>query len=215
MKDELDTQTVDAYADDGKAPVNAEAVTGRRFKGSKTPDIHRQSWSTPDWIIDFSNARFGTIGIDVCASAENAKAERYYTEADNALADGKDWGDEGGIAWCNPPYADPLPWVEKAIQQAKDRNVTTIMLVNSDASTAWFFRAIQYASTAIHIIGFEGGDGKFKNGRVAFVDASNGKEGSKNPKASVIFEIKPKRKGQVKTEYLSRPQMESIGAKLI
>lgn len=194
--------------------LNAEAVTGQRFKGSKTPDVYRQSWATPQWIIDFVAAHFGAISFDVCASDSNAKAERYYTEANDGLAEGNDWGDEGGLVWCNPPYADPLPWVEKAIQQAKDRNVTTIMLVNSDPSTEWFKRGLAGAQRLINIVGYHDAAGKFHNGRVAFVNAQTGKEGGKNSKSSVIFEIKPKRKGKVVTEYYSRPEMESIGAKL-
>lgn len=215
MKDEHDKATLDALTQNGAAPVNAEAVTGPRFKGSTTPDIHRQCWATPQWIIDFVNAHFGRIEIDVCASAENAKCDHFITEAQNSLDDSVDWGREGGIAWCNPPYADPLPWVEKAIRQAKQRNVTVYVLVNSDPSTEWFKRALAGAQTVVNIVGYHDAAGKFHNGRVAFVDARTGKEGSKNPKSSVIFEIKPKRRGGVKTEYVSRPEMESIGATLI
>lgn len=211
MKDEHDKVTAEL-----PETVDGTVVSGRRFKGSVTPDVARQSWATPQWIIDFVAAKFGHIGIDVCATELNAKAAKFYTEATNGLADGNEWGDEGGIAWCNPPYEDPLPWVEKAIQQAKQRNVTTIMLVNNDPSTAWFLKALQGAQTVINFVGYiDAATGKFKSGRVAFVDARDGSEGSKNPKGSVIFEIKPKKRGGIKTEYLSRLDMETIGAKLL
>lgn len=218
MKDEHDKVTADAWEDAQKygGTQDPAVVSGRRFKGSVTPDVARQCWATPQWIIDFVAAKFGQIGIDVCASPENAKAPVYFTEATNGLDSAHNWGDEGGIAWCNPPYEDPLPWVEKAIEQAKQRGVTTIMLVNNDPSTAWFLKALQGAQTVINFIGYtDKATGKFKSGRVAFVDARTGEEGSKNPKGSVIFEIKPKKRGGIKTEYLSRLDMETIGAKLL
>lgn len=211
MKDEHDKVTADL-----PETVDGSIVSGRRFKGSVTPDVARQCWATPQWIIDFVAAKFGQIGIDVCASPENAKAPVYFTEATNGLDSAHNWGEENGIAWCNPPYEDPLPWVEKAIEQAKQRGVTTIMLVNNDPSTAWFLKALQGAQTVINFIGYtDKATGKFKSGRVAFVDARTGEEGSKNPKGSVIFEIKPKKRGGIKTEYLSRLDMETIGAKLL
>lgn len=211
MKDECDYQTNEI-----PETTDPAVVSGPRFKGSKTPDVVRQCWATPQWIIDFVAAKFGYISIDVCASELNAKAEKYYTEVINGLADANEWGDEGGVAWCNPPYADPLPWVEKAIEQAKRRNVTTIMLVNADTSTEWFKRALHGAQTVINIVGHtDPVTGKFKSGRVAFVDARDGSEGGKNPKGSVIFEIKPKKRGGIKTEYLSRLDMETIGTKLL
>ena len=98
MKDEHDKDTNEI-----PETVDGSVVSGRRFKGSVTPDVARQSWATPQWIIDFVAAKFGHIGIDVCANDDNAKAVKYYTENNSGLAALNDWGDEGGIAWCNPP----------------------------------------------------------------------------------------------------------------
>jgi phage N-6-adenine-methyltransferase len=53
--------------------------------------------------------RFG-FTIDVAASRANAKLPRYYTEAEDGLA--QSWA--GERVWCNPPYSDIRPWVEKA-----------------------------------------------------------------------------------------------------
>lgn len=48
--------------------------------------------------------------IDVAASKENAKLERFFTAEDDGLA--QSWA--GERVWCNPPYSDIAPWVEKA-----------------------------------------------------------------------------------------------------
>lgn len=54
--------------------------------------------------------RFGPFTIDVAAAAHNAKTERYYDLETNGLE--QSWHDER--VWCNPPYSDIRPWVEKA-----------------------------------------------------------------------------------------------------
>lgn len=55
------------------------------------------------------NKRFG-FTIDAAASVENAKLPRFWTVDDDALA--QSWTDER--VWCNPPYSNIRPWVEKA-----------------------------------------------------------------------------------------------------
>lgn len=54
-------------------------------------------------------ARFGAFELDVAASSLNAKAPRFYTIADDGLA--QPWR---GQVWCNPPYSDCGAWVRKA-----------------------------------------------------------------------------------------------------
>ena len=46
----------------------------------------------------------------------------------------REWGDP---TYCNPPYSNPKPWVEKAIAESiKGRRV--IMLLKHDSSTEWW-----------------------------------------------------------------------------
>lgn len=63
--------------------------------------------TTPE-VFDPLNERF-EFTLDVAASAENAKCERYYTITDDGLS--QPWH---GRVWCNPPYSDIAPWVAKA-----------------------------------------------------------------------------------------------------
>lgn len=53
--------------------------------------------------------RFGGFDLDVAAAPHNAKCERFYTRADDGLA--QPWS---GRVWCNPPYSNLGAWVQKA-----------------------------------------------------------------------------------------------------
>lgn len=48
-------------------------------------------WETPKKFFDELNNEFH-FTLDACATAENAKCEKYFTEKDNALI--QDWGGE-------------------------------------------------------------------------------------------------------------------------
>lgn len=41
-------------------------------------------------------------------------------------------------AYCNPPYSDPLPWVEKAIAEAS-KGKRVVMLLRHDSSAGWWW----------------------------------------------------------------------------
>lgn len=48
--------------------------------------------------------------LDAAASVHNALCPMFYTIADNGLE--RSWRNHR--VWCNPPYSDIRPWVEKA-----------------------------------------------------------------------------------------------------
>lgn len=48
-----------------------------------------EMWSTPQDFFDKLNEEFH-FNLDPCASPENHKCEKYFTEADNGLA--QNWG---------------------------------------------------------------------------------------------------------------------------
>jgi len=67
-------------------------------------------WFTPQDFYDRLNKEFN-FSLDVAATADNAKTQRYFTETDDGLA--QSWDNE--TVWCNPPYGRTLrKWVEKA-----------------------------------------------------------------------------------------------------
>lgn len=145
------------------------------------------TWATPIWLYKYAESRFGTFDLDVCANSENFKCRRYYTEEQNSLV--QPWGSSN---WCNPPYSNIRPWVEKAILET-DLGNTTVMLLPADFSTQWF-KVVWDASSDIVIL----------NKRVRFVGATG------SPKfASFFCLISPE------AFYLDGPRVELIDPKAI
>lgn len=64
--------------------------------------------------------------IDVAASTHNAKLPRFYTPAEDGLA--QSWA--GERVWCNPPYSQIEPWVQKAWDEwGRGRAELVVMLL--------------------------------------------------------------------------------------
>lgn len=49
---------------------------------------------------------------------------------------GSDWKDR---TFVNPPYSNPLPWVEQAIKENR-KGKLVVMLLKHDSSTIWYAR---------------------------------------------------------------------------
>src|SRR5574343_1018882 len=100
-----------------------------------------QSWGTPLAVFQPLNEIF-YFDVDVAAEAGNTKCDMYYgpDQLDEGKRDGLKavWGER--TCWCNPPYGDILPWVNKA---ADEHMATTVMLLPVDTSTAWFKRIFE------------------------------------------------------------------------
>lgn len=95
----------------GDEKTNVRGKGGARGAGSgkgvgngeiKKYNTSASDFWTPQYLYDKLNDRFGPFDIDICASDENTKCERYYTIEDDALKQSWD-----GVCWCNPPYAVP------------------------------------------------------------------------------------------------------------
>lgn len=89
--------------------------------GSKN-GIKNDSWKTDKWILDMFPNHY-----DPCPY--NSKWDIDGLESD--------WSTEW-LIFINPPYSNPLPWVEKAIAHKKEHNNTIVMLLKHDSSTKWY-----------------------------------------------------------------------------
>lgn len=142
---------------------------------SKTPKEHKDFWATPfDIFRGIENYLGLKFNLDACASPHNTKCKRYITAEMDCLT--CDWGEKGKNVWINPPYSNPLPFVERAIQQCRENNHTIAMLLPADTSTKWFRRCTVYASRLIFIV----------DGRISFLNPETGKPKKGNSKGSVV-----------------------------
>lgn len=110
---------------------NHPQQTARRGPNEATDDraTHPDVFRTIDARFHFT--------VDVAASIDNTKCARYYTLADDGLA--QSWA--GERVWCNPPYSDITPWVRKAWSEWSAHNHATciVMLLPANRTEqAWW-----------------------------------------------------------------------------
>lgn len=115
-------------------------------------------WATPQDFFDKLNKQFG-FTLDPCATKENAKCKKFYTEADDGLA--QDWSKDR--VFCNPPYGRGLKhWVQKAYEESK-KGALVVMLIPARTDTSYWHE---------YIVG-GGADIRFLRGRLKFGDGAN------------------------------------------
>jgi phage N-6-adenine-methyltransferase len=68
-------------------------------------------WATPQEFFDRLNEQHH-FELDVCATPENAKCERFFTKEQDGLK--QEWT---GRCWMNPPYGREIgDWMRKAYE---------------------------------------------------------------------------------------------------
>lgn len=161
------------------------------YRGSTTLHETRDMTMTPKWLFGAIDAEF-MFCLDAAALPETALCEKFLTPTIDALS--VDWSDfispriRAPFVWLNPPYSDIKPWVDAAIRHQKD-GIGTVMLVPQDTSAEWY--PSDTASEVRHITGYYDGKGKWKNGRINFINKGTGEEMKGNPKGSMIIIFRP------------------------
>lgn len=131
---------------------------------SDTPE-----WGTPQGFFDKLNDEFH-FDLDIAASDENHKCDRYYTKETDGLAHKNDWS---GNVWCNPPYGRVIgEWVKACAEYTKGN---CVMLLPARTDTKWFHDYI-YNDKRAEI--------RFIKGRLHF---NNSKNSAPFPSMVVIF----------------------------
>lgn len=132
---------------------------------SATPE-----WSTPDDLYSLLDGEFH-FTLDVCATAANAKCEKFFTEADDGLT--QDWT---GSCWMNPPYGEVIPkWIQKAWESSFGQ-ATVVCLVPARVDTGWWWDYCRH------------GEIRFLRGRLKF---GGGDNAAPFPSAVVVFPREP------------------------
>lgn len=164
---------------------------------SNTPPIDKDCWQTPLWLFDALDIEFG-FWLDAAASSENALCAHYLSESSSALT--HNWSSNGAI-WCNPPYSNIRPWVEKAAEQCTRQRQPVVMLVPEDMSVGWFSLALASVDE-VRII---------TDGRVNFIEPSTGKEKNGNSKGSMLLIWRPFITPRRMFTTVSKPLLEAMG----
>jgi len=136
-----------------------------------TQSVHFSSatneWATPQALFDKLNTTW-QFDIDVCATPENAKCSRYFTQADDGLS--QPWAPY--TCWMNPPYGRAIKhWIKKAYEESL-QGATVVCLIPSRTDTAYWHDYVMK------------GDIEFIRGRLKFGDAKNS---APFPSAIVVF----------------------------
>src|SRR5690242_3985714 len=89
-------------------------------------------WSTPQDFFDQLDAEFH-FTLEPCATRENAKCARYFTQADDGLR--QDWS---GVVFMNPPYGRAIKdWVEK-VYRSSLAGATVVCLIPARTDTSYW-----------------------------------------------------------------------------
>lgn len=132
-------------------------------------------WATPPHIVERISAEYGPFDLDACCRPETAKAPTFYTKADDGLR--QPWD---GVVWVNPPYSDPKPWCQKAVNETLNPNCfRVVMLLPAATDTGWF-----------HDLVLPHADIRFIRGRIRFLGWKGTPIGM--PKAGNILAVYPK-----------------------
>jgi site-specific DNA-methyltransferase (adenine-specific) len=95
----------------------------------------KDDWETPQSFFDELDREFH-FTLDPCATAENSKCTRFFTETDDGLL--QSWG--GETVFCNPPYGRDSTgkWMKKAYEESQKPMTTVVCLVPARTDTKWF-----------------------------------------------------------------------------
>lgn len=99
----------------------------------------KQDYETPREFIAAIERRFGPLAWDLAASAENAKAPRFFAKEDDALR--KAWGALEGNLWLNPEFDDIAPWADLCAG-VRSRPAWTLLLTPASPGSNWFQRIV-------------------------------------------------------------------------
>jgi site-specific DNA-methyltransferase (adenine-specific) len=125
-------------------------------------------WETPDILFDGMNDKFN-FTLDPCATPENAKCKRFFTEEDDGLM--QTW--LGEQVFVNPPFSNIKEWMYKCYMESRLDNKDKVMLIPVRSDTQYFSEYGAYSAELYFI-----------KGRLKF---SNAKNTAPFPSVIVVF----------------------------
>lgn len=122
-----------------------------KFNQSTTPEKEKDLAQTPKWFIESlcNLLGIGYFKLDVCALEQTKKAATCYSLAErgeNCLE--LDWDLWN---WCNPPFSNIKPFLEKAVAESLSGFKNTAAIMPNSPETAYVRYAKRYADTIIEM----------------------------------------------------------------
>ncbi len=184
--------------------------TDFQYSDSGTDDELKNLWQTPPYVRAWVMNQY-LIGFDTAADADNCLVPNHWSEEDSALE--KMWyplSDPNAWYWCNPPYDDIGPWIQKAVESMV-LGGRVLMLVPCDLTTGWAGMSIKMSTMIVHLTEL----------RIQFRDPMapvTGKARSQNNKGSVLYEFDGhcfEFSGRERTRYQNCREVERVGNLLL
>lgn len=105
-------------------------------------------WETPKKFYDKLNKIY-SFTLDPCASHNNHKCVKYFTEEENGLK--QDWS--GNVVFVNPPYDQNKLWIQKCYEEGKKPNTKVVLLIPSRTDTKYWHEYCMKAQQIFFIKG--------------------------------------------------------------
>jgi len=105
-----------------------------RYKGS-SKEVDDRALPLEDFAPLNDRFRFT---IDVAASEQNKKCERYFDEQANGLE--QSWA--GERVYANPPFSRVRPWIDKAWSE-RDSEIIVMLLPANRTEQTWWMQGIE------------------------------------------------------------------------
>jgi phage N-6-adenine-methyltransferase len=116
------------------ASDNPAVLGGMRAKNNGRYNGNGREWATPPEVFEPLHAEF-QFTLDACATPENAKLPRFYTEQQNGLA--QPW--DGERVFMNPPYGREIyAWTRKARLEAANNQALVVGLLPASSDLKWW-----------------------------------------------------------------------------
>lgn len=126
-------------------------------------------WETPNETFKKLDKEFN-FTLDPCASEENHKCSKYYTEKENGLD--QNWDND--IAFVNPPYGREI---KKWVKKSSESKGTVVMLIPSRTDTSYWHDYIFNKASDI----------RFLRGRIKFEINGKGTSPAPFPSAVIVY----------------------------
>lgn len=138
VKTELEQKIAHFTVNFVEKPQPVSPIVEPEPEGEEEPGKDRDEYYTPDYILEPARRVLGRIDLDPasCAAANTVvKATTYLNKQNDGLQPKIPWL---GNVWLNPPYSNPLPWIEKLLAEYEAGRLTAaLVLVNTANSPQW------------------------------------------------------------------------------